>query len=39
MTTSRTLTLGSAVTAAALLALTGCANEPTYNDTDLHDHI
>ncbi|ODA69792.1 hypothetical protein [Streptomyces sp. AVP053U2] len=28
MTTSRTMTLGSAVTAAALLALTGCANEP-----------
>ncbi|MFF9458882.1 hypothetical protein [Streptomyces flaveolus] len=28
MTTSRTLTLGSAITAAALLALTGCANKP-----------
>ncbi|MET7296844.1 hypothetical protein ABZS79_32915 [Streptomyces griseoloalbus] len=28
MTTSRTMTLGTAVTAAALLALTGCANEP-----------
>ncbi len=28
MTTPRTLTLGTAVTAAALLALVGCANEP-----------
>lgn len=28
MTTPRTLMLGTAVTAAALLALTGCANEP-----------
>ncbi|MFD8947770.1 hypothetical protein ACFV0B_02770 [Streptomyces xanthophaeus] len=28
MTTPRTLTLGTAIMAAALLALTGCANEP-----------
>ncbi|MFK0121430.1 hypothetical protein [Streptomyces sp. NPDC090994] len=28
MTTPRTLTLGTAIAAAALLALTGCANEP-----------
>ncbi|MEU0214090.1 hypothetical protein ABZ281_02840 [Streptomyces sp. NPDC006265] len=31
MTTTRTLMLGTAVTAAALLALTGCANEPVKN--------